>query len=94
MRSRYTAYVLHNTDYLLATWHVSTRPASLELTTATKWLDLKLVATRAGGPKDTEGSVEFIARYKIHGKAHRLHETSRFIRQQDRWFYVAGEIEG
>ncbi len=43
MRSRYTAYTLGRGDYLLATWHNSTRPASLELGSEprSKWLGLE-----------------------------------------------------
>lgn len=93
MRSRYTAYVNNNEDYLLATWHESTRPQQLELASETpnKWLGLKIVTKQAGGIQDNEGTVEFIARYKVNGKAHRLHEHSRFIRQQGQWFYLSGE---
>ena len=94
MRSRYTAYVMRDKDYLLATWHASTRPAQLQLETdvPTSWLGLKIVATIAGKAQDSDGMVEFIARYKLNGKAHRLHEESRFVREQGRWLYVSGTI--
>lgn len=89
MRSRYTAYVLGNEDYLLATWHTSTRPASLDLSTepATKWLGLKILQTREGMTNDQNGVVEFVARYKINGKAYKLHEVSAFVKQAGQWFY-------
>lgn len=92
MRSRYSGYVLARKDYLLRTWHESTRPETLELddSSAIKWLGLKIVRTEAGGPGDAQGVVEFVARYKIGGKAHRLHETSRFVREEGRWFYLDG----
>ena len=95
MRSRYSAYVLSNEDYLLKTWHASTRPAQLNLSdqTGTKWSGLKIVATHEGQPADEDGTVEFVARYKINGKAHRLHEASRFVREAGRWFYVDGQIQ-
>lgn len=92
MRSRYTAYTLQDEQYLLATWHPSTRPASLQLDadSSIKWLGLKIIATDKGGDQDNEGRVEFVARYKLNGKAHRLHENSRFSRENQRWYYVDG----
>jgi SEC-C motif-containing protein len=93
MRSRYSAYVLRNEPYLLATWHVSTRPESLELADdATKWIGLEIKRSEAGGPGDERGLVEFVARYKVGGRAFRLHETSRFVREDGRWYYVDGDI--
>lgn len=94
MRSRYTAYVLARETYLLQTWHVSTRPEKLALQTSVpvKWLGLKVLNIEAGNRGDQQGRVEFIARYKLNGKAMRLHETSRFVREQGQWFYVDGEL--
>jgi len=92
MRSRYTAYTLLREDYLLATWHSSTRPTSLDLAAdaATKWIGLEV---KRHEQKDVEHSiVEFVARYKVNGRAHRLHEVSRFVCEDGRWFYVDGEI--
>ncbi len=92
MRSRYTAYTLKREDYLLATWHPSTRPAALGLQeeAPAKWLGLEV---RRHEPQDeTHAVVEFIARYKVQGRAHRLHETSRFVREGGHWFYVEGDI--
>jgi len=94
MRSRYTAYVLANEEYLRATWHAATRPADLgtAVTDRVKWLGLQIKRTRAGGATDQEGMVEFVARYKLNGKAARLHEASRFVREDGRWLYVDGEF--
>ena len=152
MRSRYTAYTLAREDYLLSTWHSSTRPAALSLAdeAATRWLGLEVKrheqrdanghgkcvtpdgetcdarfpdgtishSTRlsksdnqvAGylssslpqaGESDkvslrefhvAHATVEFVARYKINGRAHRLHEVSRFVREHGLWFYVDGDI--
>ncbi len=91
MRSRYSAYVLGLTDYLLATWHASTRPATLEPDPAgLKWLCLEL---RRHVVADADhASVEFVARSKLGGRAHRLHELSRFVREDGRWYYLDGEI--
>jgi SEC-C motif-containing protein len=92
MRSRYSGYVLARKDYLLRTWHESTRPETLDLRDAgtVRWLGLKIVRTEAGGSEDMRGVVEFVARYQIGGKAHRLHETSRFVREGGQWFYLDG----
>jgi SEC-C motif-containing protein len=92
MRSRYSAYVLGLTDYLLATWHPSTRPAALDAEPAgLTWLDLQV--RRHAPLDDSHASVEFVARSKLGGRAHRLHEVSRFVREGDgRWYYVDGDI--
>jgi SEC-C motif-containing protein len=91
MRSRYTAYTLENEDYLLATWHPSTRPDSLKLADGPhkKWLGLRVSRHEQTG--ENHSVVEFVARYKVGGRAHRLHEISRFVRESGRWFYVDGE---
>ncbi|MDH4133241.1 MAG: YchJ family metal-binding protein, partial [Gammaproteobacteria bacterium] len=90
--SRYTAFVVNREDYLLATWHATTRPHTLNLPDAPvpQWLGLKVLRTESGGPEDREGVVEFLVRYKVNGRAERLHETSRFVREAGRWFYLDG----
>ena len=92
MRSRYTAYVLALADYLLKTWHVDTRPATLNLVddNQTKWLGLQI--KRAENVGETAAIVEFVARYKVNGKAERLHEISQFLRVDACWFYVDGQV--
>jgi len=91
MRSRYTAFVLHDETYLRKTWHPDTCPAFIDLDSDTKWLGLKIKSTQAGGKDETQGVVEFVARYKIKGRGHRIHETSRFVRQDGQWLYLDGE---
>jgi SEC-C motif-containing protein len=90
MRSRYSAFALGLHDYLLATWHASTRPAALEPDPpGLKWLGLEV---RKHVPQDADhATVEFVARSKLGGRAQRLHETSRFVREGGRWFYVDGD---
>jgi SEC-C motif-containing protein len=92
MRSRYMAYVLGKKEYLLATWHPSARPPALNLAAGggVEWLGLEVVRTEAGTEGDTQGVVEFVARYKRQGRATRLHEVSRFVRENGQWFYVEG----
>ncbi|MFZ2394504.1 YchJ family protein [Rhodoferax sp.] len=89
MRSRYSAFVLGRRDYLLATWHASTRPADLTLDPAVKWLGLEVRSQRQIDTDHAE--VEFVARYREGGRAVRLHERSRFVRESGRWFYVDGD---
>ena len=95
MRSRYSAYVNNKESYLLDTWYPSTRPVNLNLSQepTPKWLGLKIVATHTGGSEDSEGKVEFVARYSINGKATRIHELSRFIKENGRWFYLDGKLD-
>jgi len=85
MRSRYCAYVLGEEGYLLKTWHSSTRPATLSLSDSPQWRGLKIIGS-------TESTVEFIARYKVNGKAEKMHEKSRFIREDGEWRYLDGEL--
>jgi SEC-C motif-containing protein len=89
MRSRYSAFVREQADYLLATWHSSTRPASLDFDTGAKWLGLEVRQHQVTGPDTAE--VEFVARYRVQGQAVRLHERSRFVREDGRWLYVDGD---
>lgn len=92
MRSRYTAFVLERGDYLLATWASSHRPATLDFETGMKWLGLDIQDGRQ--IDDTHAEVEFVARSRLNGKGIRLHERSRFVRRDGRWFYVDGEMPG
>ena len=89
MRSRYSAFVRGDAGYLLATWHPSTRPAAIEADPpGLKWLGLDV---RRHEVQDADhATVEFVARSKLGGRAHRLHETSHFVREDGRWFYVDG----
>ncbi|MFC5521740.1 YchJ family protein [Polaromonas jejuensis] len=88
MRSRYSAFVRGRPDYLLATWHASTRPSQLELDPAAKWLGLEVRSHQLMDADHAE--VEFVARCREAGRATRLHERSRFVRESGRWYYVDG----
>ena len=93
MRSRYSAYTLGDEDYLLRTWHSSTRPTQLDLHhNPQNWQRLKIIDTATGQAVDNSGEVEFIAIYKINGRAERLHERSRFAREGQQWRYIDGAI--
>ena len=90
MRSRYSAYAFKLEAYVLATWHSDTRPAVLNLAADnTKWIALEIKKHIAEAAE--RATVEFVARYKIGGRAGRLHEVSRFVRETGQWFYVDGE---
>ena len=110
MRSRYTAYTQRNEAYLRATWHPRTRPqdAILDPDENLRWLGLEVKSALRLRQRKAESldhpdsdldsdTVEFVARFKVGGRAHRLHETSRFLREPDpdlggmlRWFYLDG----
>lgn len=96
MRSRYVAYVLGRSDYLLATWHPDTRPAALDPDPpGWRWLGLEVRRSGVDADDPKRGTVEFVARGKLAGRARRLHEVSRFERGADgRWRYVDGRFPG
>ena len=94
MRSRYSAYAVGDTAYLERTWAPSTRPPRVEAVPGARWLGLEVRRVESGAEGDTRGTVEFVARYKIAGRAHRLQETSRFERVGGRWYYLDGTIRG
>ena len=90
MRSRYTAFVRERADYLRATWHASTRPATLDFDAGARWLGLDVRGHRPTGPEHAE--VEFVARYRVGGgSVQRMRELSRFVREDGRWYYVDGD---
>lgn len=93
MRSRFSAFAVGDPDYLLRTWHPSTRPRSLELDEAIRWYRLDVVATSRGGLLDDEGTVEFVAHHKVpgvRGSSGSQHERSRFSKDTGAWTYVDG----
>jgi SEC-C motif-containing protein len=92
MRSRYDAFVRGDREHLLETWHPSKRPANLELDLGAKWLGLEVRGRRA--IDETHAEVEFVARFRPagSGRAERIHERSRFVRENGRWFYLDGDM--
>src|SRR5690606_6355236 len=93
MRSRYSAFALGLPDYIERSWHQSTRPPVLSNDGAAEkqqWIGLRI--KRHEIIDATHARVEFVARYKINGRAFALQETSRFVREDGHWFYVDGEI--
>jgi SEC-C motif-containing protein len=93
MRSRYSAFVLRDEAYLRASWHPRTCPPAPLVNDEPdlKWLGLAIKHHSEAADGD-HATVEFVARYKMKGRAHRLHEVSRFVREQGRWYYVDGDF--
>jgi len=90
MRSRYSAFALERADYLLATWHPSTRPASIEFNPGRQWMLLRVLETHQTGDTAT---VAFIARSRVGGSTQKLQETSHFVRESGRWLYIEGLVK-
>jgi SEC-C motif domain protein len=92
MRSRYSAFVKEQAEYLQLTWHPSTRPGEPPtFEPGLRWLGLEV--KRHLRIDDDHAVVEFVARSKLGGRAQRLHETSRFVREGGRWFYAGGDVD-
>ncbi|MEO7251460.1 MAG: YchJ family metal-binding protein [Arenimonas sp.] len=94
LRSRYSAYVLRLENYLLDSWHASTRPATLDLdeTASLQWLGLEIRSQHAS---PDHACIEFIARYRVGGPGNPvkcLHEISRFVRERERWYFLSAEV--
>ena len=107
MRSRYTAFVMKDEAYLRATWHPSTRPGEtiVDPNEKIQWLGLEIKSSlrlrqrKVDSPEQPDhDTVEFLARFRINGRAQRLHEISRFVREPEapggipRWFYLDGSF--
>ena len=90
MRSRYSAFCLERAPYLLRTWHASHRPASIAFDPGVKWLGLEV---RHAAESGDAGVVEFVARCRDANGAQRMHETSRFVREAGRWYYIDGQVD-
>ena len=90
MRSRFSAFAVADSDYLLASWHSSTRPTELDLDDDYRWTRLDIVSTSGGGLFESEGTVEFAAHYRANGRRGVLHERSRFLKENGRWRYLDG----
>jgi SEC-C motif-containing protein len=88
MRSRYSAFAIGDAGYLLDTWHPDTRPRSLDLDPEQHWYRLDILGKSGGGLLDQTGTVEFCAYYRLRGEAGMQRESSRFTRQDHRWYYV------
>jgi len=95
MRARYSAYVGVNLDFIFISTHPDYRrrydpDATRAWAEKSDWLSLEIVATSGGGPADTEGTVEFIARYREGGIVRQHHESASFVRYEGAWSFTEG----
>lgn len=94
MRSRFTAYAMRNSEYLTATWVKEKCPDNIDFSKEkAEWLRLEIIQSKKGGPKDQKGLVEFKAYFLTDGEEFALHEISRFIKANGRWYYLDGAIK-
>lgn len=93
MRSRFTAFAVGDADHLLATWHPSTRPGTVDIDDDLVWTRLLIIDKAAGGPFDREGVVEFEAFWRQGEQRGSMRERSRFVREERRWLYLDGQVE-
>lgn len=94
LRSRYTAYTKKNWDYLIQTTHSTERPEREDFARwgdAVRWKRLEIVGSRKGGREDSEGEVSFVAYYSEGGEDKTLQESSKFRKENGRWYYCAKE---
>ncbi len=97
MRSRYSAYVVQDVDYVMKTHSSETidtvdREGAAVWSREAEWLGLTIISTDKGQTGDDEGTVEFVAQYSLNGELHSHHEKSRFVREQGAWAYIDGEM--
>lgn len=93
MRSRFSAFALGEVDYLVSTWHSSTRPTELTLDPDIRWTRLDIVGRTGGGMLDTSGTVDFVAHFRSTSGAGSQRENSRFVREAGAWRYLEGVVE-
>lgn len=93
MRSRFTAFAVQDTAYLLRTWHPRTRPRQVRLDPRQRWTRLEILDRSRGGLFDQAGTVDFRASYTIDGRPGSVREISQFTRHDGRWFYLAAVPE-
>ncbi len=93
MRSRYTAYALHNASYLQGTWDAMVRPEMIDFSKEkVEWQGLEIINTKKGGATDNKGVVEFKAYYLQEGEEFVMSEISQFVRRAGSWFYLDGRV--
>ena len=94
MRSRFTAYAMHNEVYLLETWDPGRRPPSIDFSKDhADWQRLQIILSKKGGVADSKGVVEFKAYYQLDGEQHIMHEISRFRKKNGCWLYLDGVVK-
>lgn len=96
MRSRYSAFVRGEVDYILATTHPARRGdydrKSVESWSRnSQWHGLEILATQGGGSEDENGTVEFVAHFSENDQRQRHHEIAQFMRHEGRWTFYDGQ---
>jgi len=96
MRSRYSAYVKKEMEYVYSSLHPEHRSdydekSSRDWAESAEWHTFEIVSTKGGGPEDREGTVEFIAAYSEKGVRTEHHELSTFKKEGDTWYFVTGK---
>lgn len=96
MRSRYTAHVKGEIDYIMNTVHPHRREEMNRGTIEdwarkSEWLRLQVLSTTAGKEGDTEGRVVFRADYKYNSRVEAHLEDSLFLKENGSWFFVEGK---
>jgi len=87
MRSRFSAFVLKLEDYLLTSWHSSTRPTELDLSNSPDWVSLRILDTNES---KTQSQVHFQAIYRLNCGWGYLEEVSTFVKEHNCWYYLKG----
>lgn len=99
MRSRYSAYVKVETDYIYETTHPKHREGydhagTKEWAESAEWKGLEIISVRNGGEGDLTGEVEFIARFDEKGEPRVHHELGLFKKEDAAWFFTDGKAAG
>ncbi len=99
MRSRYTAFVVANVNYLMTSHHPQTRPTKerkniLKWTKSVTWINLEIISKQRGQENDTDGYVEFKALFMEDGKIECIHENSYFVKENNKWYYNTKPLSG
>ena len=97
MRARYTAYATSNIDFLYGSSGEAVQQefdpeASRRWAEGSEWNGMQILATEQGQAQDSEGVVEFIARYSVNGTEFEHHERSFFQRIDGEWKFIDGEL--
>ncbi len=97
LRSRFTAHVKTDVNYILQTTHESKREQHDEKsirrwTKNTEWSKLEIIDTEDGGPDDDKGTVEFKAEYREKGEKRHHHEIATFMKTDEKWYFHDAEF--
>lgn len=97
MRARYSAYTNVAVDFIFESTNPDCRKGYDHAGTKSwaeksEWLGLEIIGSRLGGPDDTEGEVEFVARFCEQGALRTHHECGHFKRENGLWYFTEGAM--